>query len=72
MNEVVITGLVTHCCVKATSLGAMEKGYQVVLVCDGHSNYSAGAAAIIEKWNTTINKRGAALLKTQEVDFGSR
>ena len=73
VNVLIITGLVTHGCVKATSLGAIEKGYKVVLVCDGHSNYSKDAFKMIEKWNQAIKKEGAELIGTQDVDFvGSR
>ena len=69
VNVLVVTGLVTHGCVKATSLGAIENGYQVILVSDGHSNFSKGAAQLIEKWNQKISEKGAELEETQEVDF---
>ncbi len=69
VNVLVITGLVTHGCVRATSLGAIEKGYQVFLVSDGHSNYSKDASQIIKKWNQTISEQGADLIETKAVDF---
>ncbi len=69
VNEVVVTGLVTHGCVKATSLGAIDKGYKVVLVSDGHSNFSKDAPKLIVKWNQVILKKGAELVRTQDVDF---
>ncbi len=65
----VVTGLVTHGCVKATSPGAIEKGYQVILVSDGHSNFSQGAPQLIEKWNQKISEKGAELKEAQDVDF---
>jgi len=51
VSAVVVTGLVIHGCVKATCLGALEKGYMVVLVSDAHSNFSKDAPKMIEKWN---------------------
>jgi nicotinamidase-related amidase len=69
IKTVVVTGLVTHGCVKSTSLGAIEEGYQVVLVSDGHSNFSQDAPKLIEKWNKKIKGKGATLIETKEVDF---
>ena len=51
IREVVITGLVTQGCVRATCMGANSLGYRVILVEDGHSNYSKDAEKIIEDWN---------------------
>ncbi len=69
VRVVVVTGLVTHGCVKATCLGAMEEGYKVVLISDGHSNYSKDAAQLIEKWNQAIREKGADLIETQKVNY---
>ena len=71
VSVVVITGLVTHGCVKATCLGALEEGYKVALVSDGHSSYNKDAAQLIEKWNRTIHEKGADLLEAQKVRFSS-
>jgi len=69
VNTLVITGLVTHGCVRATTLGALEEGYQVILVEDGHSNFSVDAPKLIEKWNQTLHKKGAELLGSEKVEF---
>jgi nicotinamidase-related amidase len=69
VSELVVTGLVTHGCVKATSLGAIDKGYKVVLVSDGHSNYSKDAPKLIEKWNQVISEKGAELIGTKDVNY---
>lgn len=69
LSVLVITGLVTHGCVKATSLGALDKGYKVMLISDGHSNFSKDAPKLIEKWNQVINEKGAVLIRTQDLDF---
>jgi len=69
VSVLIITGLVTHGCVKATSLGAIDKGYKVMLVSDGHSNFSKDAPQLIEKWNQAICEKGAELIGTQNVNF---
>jgi nicotinamidase-related amidase len=69
VSALITTGLVTHGCVKATCLGALDEGYKVVLVSDGHSSYSKDAAQLIEKWNRAISEKGAELIETQKVSF---
>ena len=69
VNVLVLTGLVTHGCVRATSLGAIKKGYQVILISDGHSNFSKDAPGLIEKWNRTLSEKGAQIVATREVQF---
>ena len=64
IQEVVITGLVTQGCVRATCLGARDLGYHVILVEDGHSNYSKGADKIIAEWNQKLSKETADLIAT--------
>ena len=69
VGVVFITGLVTHGCVRATSLGALQHGYKVVLVRDAHSNFSKDAPQIIERWNQALYERGVELVETESVNF---
>jgi len=69
VSRVVVTGLVTHGCVKATCLGALEAGYKVMLVSDAHSNFSKDAPKVIEKWNQELSNKGTILVETQSVTF---
>lgn len=69
VNHLVITGLVTHGCVKTTAVGALELGYQVTLVEDGHSNYSKNAPDLIQKWNQKLSDLGAKIKMTQQIGF---
>ena len=69
VSRVVVTGLVTHGCVKATCFGALEAGYKVVLASDAHSNFSKDAAKVIEKWNQELGSKGVDLVETQSVTF---
>jgi nicotinamidase-related amidase len=69
VDTVVVTGLVTRGCVRATCLGAQELGYRVVLVSDGHSSYHKKAASVIEEWNQKLSEGGVDLRPTREITF---
>lgn len=70
VDTVVVTGLVTHGCVKATCLGARELGYNVILVRDGHSSFSKDAAKLIAEWNEKLSAGQVAVRPTAEITFG--
>jgi len=70
VSTVVVTGMVTHGCVKATCLGARELGYRVILVKDAHSSYSKDAARQIEKVHQALSAEGAELQAAAEITFG--
>ena len=69
VGKIVVTGLVTHGCVRATCLDALRLGYKVILVADGHSNFNKNATKYIKKWNKVLQRNGAELLMTEEVQF---
>jgi nicotinamidase-related amidase len=69
VGRVVVCGLVTHGCVKATTLGALELGYRVVLAGDTHSSYSKDAAKVIEQWNGKLSEAGAEVKPASEIEF---
>ena len=69
VGRLVVTGLVTHGCVKSTGLDALRLGYQVTLVSDGHSSFSKDAATLIGDWNGKLQKAGARLQTAAEIDF---
>ncbi len=70
VKDVVICGLVTHGCVRATCLGALELGYRVVLAGDAHSSYSKDAARLIEEWNQKLGDLGVEVKLSGEIEFG--
>ncbi|HNT24043.1 MAG TPA: cysteine hydrolase family protein [Anaerolineales bacterium] len=70
ITRLVITGLVTHGCVNATVMGALELGYQVTLVKDAHSSYSKDAAKRIEELHQKLSATKAEVKPTQEITFG--
>lgn len=69
VTSVVITGLVTHGCVRATCIGALQMGYRVILVRDGHSSFSKQAARLIEEWNQKLSAQQVELKSTLEIEF---
>jgi nicotinamidase-related amidase len=69
VTGLVVTGLVTHGCVRATCIGALELGYRVILVKDGHSNFSKQAARLIDEWNQKLSAMSAELQSTSEIEF---
>ena len=69
IGSVVVTGLVTHGCVRATCLGAKELGYRVILARDGHSSFSKQAAKLIEEWNRKLSEKMIELKSTCEIKF---
>jgi len=69
VTSLVVAGLVTHGCVRATCVGALQLGYRVILVRDGHSSYSKQAAKLIDEWNQKLGAMGAELKSTSEIEF---
>ena len=69
VQSVVICGLVTHGCVRATCLGALELGYRVLLAGDAHSSYSKDAARLVEEWNQKLAGLGVAVKSSGEIEF---
>ena len=67
IEEVVVTGLVTQGCVRATCIGAHKLGYRVILVEDGHSNYRKDADKIVEDWNQKLSQEYAELITTDSI-----
>ncbi len=69
IDSLVVMGLVTHGCVRATCIGAKNLGYRVILVKDGHSSYSKQAAQLIEEWNQKLNDVNVELRLAAEIGF---
>ncbi len=69
VTSLIITGLVTHGCVRATCLGGRQLGYRVILVKDAHSNYNKQAAELIQEWNQKLSAKQIELKSTSEIAF---
>ncbi|MCX6069559.1 MAG: cysteine hydrolase [Chloroflexi bacterium] len=68
-KDLVLCGLVTHGCVRASCLDGLARGYRITLVADRHSSYSKDAKALIEKWNSEISSAGAKLQNARQIRF---
>jgi len=69
IKNLIITGLVTQGCVRATSLGGLDLGYKVILVKGGHSNYSEDAEQVIENRESELVDAGVVLIAQERIDF---
>jgi nicotinamidase-related amidase len=70
VRQLVVTGMLTHGCVRATCIGAHQLGYEVVLAEDGHSNFSQRALWLIRYWSRTLNASGIVTWEpTREIQF---
>lgn len=69
VRHLLITGLVTHGGVMATSLAGVELGYDVFLVQGAHSNYSTDAEGLIEKKEGEMQEAGVHLVTPGQIDF---
>lgn len=69
IQNLLITGLVTQGCVRATSLGGLKLGYNVFLVQGAHSNYSKDAESVIEKNEAELQEAGVHLVTPEQIDF---
>jgi len=69
IRHLIVTGLVTHGCIRATCFDALRLGYKVTLVKDGHSNYHKQAKRIIGEWNQRFSQMAIQLKSAQDIDF---
>lgn len=69
LENLIVTGLVTQGCVRATSLGGVDLGYQMFLVKGGHSNYNKDAPKIIEAHEEDLKNAGVMLVNVDELAF---
>ncbi len=69
INRLVVTGLVTNCCVKSTCVDAQRRGFEVLLVADGHSNFRRQADKLIAEWNAKLADGVALVLPTKAIRF---
>lgn len=69
IDTLVVMGLVTNGCIKATCEDAQKHGYRVILVEDGHSSFHKDAAKIVAEWNQKFSDAGIDLIAARDVDF---
>ena len=62
INEIVVCGLVSHGCVKATCLGGLKLGFKTALLKNGHTNWNKNAANKINIVEAELAKKGVAVI----------
>jgi nicotinamidase-related amidase len=73
IGTLIICGMQSEYCVDSAVRGAAERGYDVVLVADGHSTFDTPvlkAPAIIAHENLTLGDSYARVMPASAVDFG--
>lgn len=69
VGTLVVTGLVTRGCVRATCLHARRLGYEVILVEDGHSTFHRQAVQRIAALHGELRDQGIAVTAAQNIVF---
>lgn len=67
ITRVLICGLLSQQCILKTALGALELGYETVLVSDAHSNSGMYPEKNMNTVHKTVEKAGAHLMKTEDL-----
>ena len=58
-----ICGLLTNGSVKDACLTALDKGYAVTLIANGHSTFFHNAPRLVADWNQRLREKGVRLLR---------
>jgi len=66
-TALLITGYASHECVRATVEGALEEGFEIIIVEDGHSGGVGGREATRQNW--IWGRRGIRVASSAEIDF---
>lgn len=67
-TEVLICGMVTHQCVKATATGSVRLGYATSLLKNGHTNFHEDAAGIISRTEAALLELGVKTVDLQDIN----
>ena len=63
IEEILVCGLVTHGCIRATCKGGLACGFKTVLLKNGHTNWNKNASEKIRSVETELEQKGAILLE---------
>ena len=72
IDHLIVCGMQTEMCVDTAVRAAVERGYRVTLVSDGHTTFDTktlNAAQIIAHHNATLGGDFAALKRAQDIAF---
>ena len=63
IKEIVVCGLVSHGCVKATCLGGLKLGFQTLLLRNGHTNWNKNAEIQKKLIETELIEKGIKVIE---------
>ena len=69
VEEIVVCGIQSECCVEATCVGALDEGFRVVLLKGSHSTYDAekkGAGEIETEVEARLKRKGGWVQSWEE------
>jgi len=66
IKEIVVCGLVSHGCVKATCLGGQKLGFQTALLRNGHTNWDKNAEIKKKLVEAELFEKGIKVIEIQE------
>lgn len=71
VSTLIVAGLQSEYCVQSTALGALERGFEVIVPADGHATYDDGesAAEISERVAIELAAEGVTIVDLVEVRF---
>jgi nicotinamidase-related amidase len=72
VDTVVVAGLQSEVCVQATAIGALERGFDVIVPAGAHTTYGDGepVAQIVERVTLELVAAGVEVLELDELRFG--
>jgi nicotinamidase-related amidase len=63
IDEILVCGIVSHGCIKATCLGGLKEGYRVCLLKNGHTNWDKNAEEKIAKTEKELESSGVIVVE---------
>jgi len=66
IKEILICGLVSHGCVKATCLGGLKLGFQTAILKNGHTNWDKNAEIKINLVEAELKEKGVEVIEIQQ------
>jgi len=64
IEEIVVCGLVTHGCIRATCKGGLSLGFKTILLKNGHTNWDKKAPEKIRSVELELEQKGAKIVET--------
>lgn len=67
IKELLVCGMVTHGCIRATCLGGINEGFDTYLLSNGHTSWNKDAELKISLTESDLGKAGVKLLDVKDI-----